>query len=71
MLFISERAFLISRASCACGFLARAICLARASLLLPLAVSPRQGVTQGDPLAMIVYGIIILPLIKNLKRGGI
>ena len=27
----------------------------------------RKGVTQGDPLAMVDYGIDILPLIKNLK----
>ena len=28
----------------------------------------REGVTQGDPLAMIAYGIRILPLSKNTKR---
>ena len=28
----------------------------------------REGVIQADPLAMITYGISILPLIKNLKR---
>ena len=28
----------------------------------------KEGVTQGVPLAMIVYEIGILPLIKNLKR---
>ena len=28
----------------------------------------KEGVTQGYPLAIILYGINILPLIKNLKR---
>ena len=28
----------------------------------------KEGVTQGDPLVMIAYGIGILPLINNLKR---
>ena len=28
----------------------------------------REGRTQGDPLAIIAYGIVILPFIKNLKR---
>ena len=28
----------------------------------------REGVTEGDPLAMIAYGIVILPLIKYIKR---
>ena len=27
-----------------------------------------EGVTKGDPLAMIAHGIVIPPLIKNLKR---
>ena len=27
----------------------------------------REGVTQGGPLAMIVYGVGTLPLINNLK----
>ena len=27
----------------------------------------KEGVTQGDHIAMIAYGIIITPLIKNLK----
>ena len=28
----------------------------------------REGVMQGEPIEMILYGIGILPLIKNLKR---
>ena len=28
----------------------------------------KEGVTRGDTLAMIAYGIVIIPLIKNLKR---
>ena len=28
----------------------------------------REVVAQGDPLSVISYGIVILPLIRNLKR---
>jgi hypothetical protein len=28
----------------------------------------REGVTQGDPLAMLVYAIAVLPLTKRLKN---
>ena len=29
----------------------------------------REGVTQGDPLAMLVYAIAVLPLTKRLKKN--
>ena len=28
----------------------------------------KEGVTQGDPLTMIAYGIWVLPLIRDLRR---
>jgi hypothetical protein len=30
----------------------------------------REGLTQGDPLAMLVYGIAVLPLTRKLKNPG-
>ena len=29
----------------------------------------KEDVTQGDPLAMIAYGIWVLPLIRDLRRA--
>ena len=29
----------------------------------------KEGVTQGDPLAMVAYGILLLPLIQSLKEA--
>lgn len=27
----------------------------------------REGVTQGDPLSMLIYAVALLPLVKSLK----
>ena len=32
-------------------------------------LSSEEGVTQGDVLAMILYGLALLPIIKELKRN--
>ena len=36
---------------------------------MEIIIHSREGVAQGYPLEMIDYGIVILPLIKNLKRA--
>jgi hypothetical protein len=33
-----------------------------------LTIFSREGVTQGDPLSMVAYGILLLPLIQALKE---
>ena len=35
---------------------------------LAIFIFSKEGVTQGDPLAMIAYGILLLPLIRSLKE---
>ncbi len=35
---------------------------------LALFIFSKEGVTQGDPLTMVAYGIMLLPLIRSLKE---
>jgi hypothetical protein len=44
-----------------------AILVIRAGNGLALFLFSKEGVTQGDPLAMVAYGISLLPLIRRLK----
>ena len=29
----------------------------------------KEGVTQGDPLVMVAYGLVILPIIRELRKS--
>jgi hypothetical protein len=44
-----------------------AILVIRAGNRLALFIFSKEGVTQGNPLAMVAYGISLLPLIRRLK----
>ena len=37
--------------------------------LVALIILFMEGVTQGDPLSMAMYGVALLPLIEHLRRG--
>ena len=36
---------------------------------LPVTILSRQGVTQGDPLSMVLYGITFVPLAEELRAA--
>ena len=36
---------------------------------LPVTILSREGVTQGDPLSMVLYGITLVPLAEELRSA--
>ena len=36
---------------------------------LPVIILSREGVTQGDPLSMVLYGITLVPLVEELRAA--
>ena len=35
----------------------------------PVTILSREGVTQGDPLSMVLYGITLVPLAEELRAA--
>ena len=35
----------------------------------PIVILSEEGVTQGDPLAIVIYGIMLLPLAEILREA--
>ena len=35
----------------------------------PVTILSREGVTQGDPLSMVLYRITLIPLVKELRAA--
>ena len=35
----------------------------------PVTILSREGVTQGDPLSMVLYGITLVPLVEDLRAA--
>jgi membrane-associated PAP2 superfamily phosphatase len=45
------------------------ICAGNEDLFLLVILLSKEDVTQGDPLAMVMHGVALLPLIGILKKG--
>lgn len=35
----------------------------------PIVMQSKEGVTQGDPLSMVLYGTVLVPLAEELQEG--